>query len=46
MPRILERCVKKVQKKGYSKNSAYAICSVSTGYKRAKGGKWRKTKKG
>jgi hypothetical protein len=45
MPRTLERCVKKLQKKGYSKNSAYAICSTSTGYKRAKDGKWRKTKK-
>jgi len=45
MPEKLDRCVKKLQKKGYSKNSAYAICSTSTGYKRAKGGKWKKTKK-
>ncbi len=45
MPAKLDRCVKKVKKKGYSKSQAYAICSVSTGYKRGKGGKWVKTKK-
>ncbi|MDW7973479.1 MAG: hypothetical protein RMI01_09820 [Thermodesulfovibrio sp.] len=45
MPAKLDRCVKKVKKKGYSESSAWAICVTSTGYKRAKGGKWVQTKK-
>ncbi len=45
MPEKLDRCVKKLKKKGYEESSAYAICTKSTGYKRAKGGKWNKTKK-
>ena len=47
MPAKLDRCVRKVQKQGKSKSSAYAICSKSTGYKVSKGStkkkkKWRK----
>jgi len=45
MPRKLDRCVKKVQRKGHSKSSSYAICSTSTGIKRKKGGGWTKGKK-
>jgi len=47
MPAKLDRCVKKVQAKGHSKSSAYAICTTSTGIKRKKGGGWTtgKTKK-
>lgn len=33
MPAKLDRCVKKVQAKGNSKSSAYAICVSSTGLK-------------
>jgi len=44
MPDKLDRCVKKVQKQGKNKESAYAICSKSTGYKKAKGGGWEKMK--
>lgn len=49
-PRKLDRCVRKVQGKGHSKSSAYAICVSSTGIKRKKksqGGGWTrgKTKK-
>jgi len=33
MPAKLKRCVKKVQKQGKDKSSAYAICSKSTGKK-------------
>ncbi|DAD54690.1 TPA: hypothetical protein [Thermocrinis Great Boiling Spring virus] len=44
MPAKLDRCVRKVMRKGYDKQSAYAICSTSTGWKRAKGGKWVKRK--
>lgn len=45
MPEKLDRCVKKVMKKKYTKSQAYAICSKSTGWKRGKGGKWIKRKK-
>lgn len=45
MPKVLDRCVKKVKKKGHSESSAYAICSKSTGWKRAKGGGWKKSTK-
>lgn len=33
MPAKLERCVRKVSKRGKSKSSAYAICTKSTGQK-------------
>lgn len=33
MPAKLKRCVKKVQRSGKSKSSAYAICVKSTGLK-------------
>lgn len=42
MPKKLERCVRRVRKKGKSKKSAWGICSKSTGYKRKKGGGWKK----
>ena len=42
MPKKLEDCVKKVMAQGKSKSEAYAICSESTGYKKAKGNKWKK----
>jgi len=45
MPKKLDKCVKAVQKQGKDKSSAYAICSKSTGYKKAKGGKWKKEAK-
>lgn len=45
MPAVLDRCVKKLMRKGYTKSQAYAICSVSTGWVRGKGGKWVKRKK-
>jgi len=48
MPRILERCVKKVRAKNRKKKkkvNPYAICSASTGYVRKKGGGWKKKKK-
>lgn len=38
MPKKLDRCVKKVKADGKSTDSAYAICSDSTGVKRKKGG--------
>ena len=47
MPKILDRCVRKVKakaKKQGKKVNAWAVCSESTGYKRKKGGGW--TKKG
>jgi len=44
MPATLDRCVKKVQKQGKSKSSAYAICSKSTGWKVGKGSTKRKKK--
>ena len=43
MPALVDRCVKKLIAKGYSKDSAWAICLKSTGY-RKKDGKWVKTK--
>jgi len=45
MPKILDRCVRKVRKSGKSKNRAYAICVSSTGWKKKKGGGWTKRKK-
>jgi len=44
MPEVLDRCVKSLMRKGYSKDRAYAICVKSTGWKRGKGGKWVKMK--
>jgi hypothetical protein len=46
MPKSLERCVKKVCAEGKSKSSAYAICSSSTGWKKAQGGGWKNTRTG
>ena len=50
MPKKLERCVRKVRRKGHSKDEAYAICSEATGYKVGKGStkknkKWVKRKR-
>jgi hypothetical protein len=45
MPKKLDRCVRKVMRKGYTKSQAYAICSKSTGWVRGPGGKWIKKKK-
>jgi hypothetical protein len=45
MPEVLERCVRKLMRKGHSKSSAYAICSESTGWKKDKGGGWKKSTK-
>lgn len=42
MPAKLDRCVGHVMRKGKSRSSAYAICSLSTGWKRKKGGGWAK----
>ena len=36
MPAKLDRCVKKVMKKGHDKQSAYAICNASINKKRRK----------
>lgn len=44
MPEKLDRCVRKLKRKGYDEQSAYALCSKSTGWKRGKGGKWVKRK--
>lgn len=44
MPKKLERCVRKVRKNSPDVNP-WAVCSKSTGYKKAKGGKWVKRKK-
>lgn len=41
MPKVLERCVRKVKKKK-GVRSAWAICSKSTGYVKKKGGGWEK----
>ena len=41
-PVVIDRCVKKVMKSGKPESQAYAICSKSTGYKKAKKGKWVK----
>jgi len=45
MPEKLDRCVRKVKRKGYTKSEAYAICAKSTGWVRGSGGKWVKKKK-
>ena len=44
MPQSLMDCVKDCMKKGMSQDKAYAICAKSTGWKKAKGGKWKNTK--
>ena len=44
MPPKLERCVRKVKRKGGVKN-AWAVCIKATGIKRKKGGGWTKGKK-
>lgn len=45
MPEKLDRCVRKVRRKGYTKSEAYAICSEATGWVRGKSGKWVNKKK-
>ena len=48
MPPKLERCVAKVKaqnRKRKKKVNPYAVCAVSTGIKRKKGGGWTKGKK-
>jgi len=45
MPAKLERCVQHVVDQGKDKSSAYAICSKSTGWKKAGKHKWKKGKK-
>jgi len=45
MPRKLERCVKKVRAKS-KKVNPYTVCAKSTGWVRAKGGRWRNKKTG
>jgi len=42
MPAKLERCVKHVQAQGKDKNSAYAICSKSTGWVKSGKHSWKK----
>jgi len=42
MPAKLERCVKHVQDQGKDKNSAYAICSKSTGWVKSGKHTWKK----
>jgi len=42
MPKILDRCVKHVIDQGKDKNSAYAICSKSTGWVKSGAHSWRK----
>jgi hypothetical protein len=44
MPAKLERCVQHVIDQGKDKNSAYAICSKSTGYVKSGKHSWRKKK--
>ena len=43
MPAKLERCVKKVRKKGVK--NPWAVCVKATGIKRKKGGGWTKGKR-
>ena len=43
MPEKLERCLRKVRRKGGVK-SPYAVCVASTGIKKKKGGGWTKGK--
>jgi len=45
MPAKLDRCVRKVMKKGKSKSQAYGACVKSTGIKKKKGGGWTQGKK-
>ena len=45
MPAKLDRCVKKVMKKGKTKSQAYGACVKSTGIKKKKGGGWTRGKK-
>jgi hypothetical protein len=47
MPENLMKCVADMIAKGHSQESAYAICSASTGWIKRKGGGWKnkKTKK-
>ena len=45
MPAKLVKCVQKVKKSGKPESQAYAICSKSTGWKRRKGGGWKKGNK-
>ena len=45
MPKKLERCVRKVRRKGKGKSAAYGICVKSTGIKRKRGGGWTRGKK-
>jgi len=45
MPAKLERCVKHVLDQGKDKNSAYAICSKSTGWVKSGAHSWRKKAK-
>jgi len=40
MPEKLDRCVRKVMRKGYTKQEAYAIWAKSTGWVRGPGGRW------
>jgi len=44
MPKKLERCVRKVRKKGGVKNP-WAVCVEATGIKKKKGGGWTKGKR-
>ena len=44
MPAKLDRCVRKVRRKGATKSQAYARCVKSTGIKKKKGGGWTKKK--
>jgi hypothetical protein len=44
MPAKLEKCVQHVIDQGKDKSSAYAICSKSTGWKKAGKHKWKKGK--
>lgn len=50
MPKILDRCVKKVKAKNKKlpkkkRVNPYAVCVKSTGCRRVKGGKWKCRKK-
>jgi len=43
MPAELERCVRKLKRKGVK--NPYAVCAESTGWVRKKGGGWKKKRK-
>ena len=45
MPAKLERCVRKVKKKGETRDP-WAVCVKATGMKKKKSGGWTKGKKG